>query len=606
VLYSLELRDWHILDDLAVSAVLTLALALFATTVIFTALIAATIKALNTAFHGAGSFVAVSIPASIVLWSLISFSFSFLPEASAWDGVPVVLLISTPMLVALFTAVESSRISPALLHLFTAAERSRFPVRQNRKEGVVETAWFKLLAVFVVLGLGLWFIISIYLKPAPIALFDFVRASDLWNGVSPLHPLLFAGIAGLCMAVSDLRRLNLLQECRVNPPFLGFDRDASSFDQDVSSSFVAVGKCEEEVADRLKRPFHRLPLAWPIAGLVIFAGFYFIVIRQWPMLSVDGPAFAWFFDSLFIAVSLLFFMSLLRFACIWWSLRKFLRILYWHPSRTAYEELRKETVPDRSEAQHITLFEPRPSLTAIESSIEFARKLVQHGNKVGAAKGSLSVSLANKHASLCDRVCEAEHELISALQGEADNSPIRAIHARREAQAAMARLSAVVVRIVEPLWRAILRPSMPVPDQEEKQILELGNLFVAARVVDFLRQVFPQMLNLAGCSMVGALAMTLAVSGYPFPGRDTMLWFSWLVLLSVIGTILVVFIQMNRDRVLSMLTGTTPGKLNWNSSFVLQLLVFGIIPVLTLLGAQFPYALSGMLSWIGGLFGGSK
>jgi hypothetical protein len=331
---------------------------------------------------------------------------------------------------------------------------------------------------------------------------------------------------------------------------------------------------------------------------------------------VDGAGFSWFFDSLFIAVYVLFSMSLLRFACIWWSLRKFLRILYWHPSRTAYEELRKKTVPDRPDAQHITLFEPRPSLTAIEGALAHARDLLHSANRLrlkGQANPgwlALARTLTERLLGARERLQEALHEaegwLTWALRSEAERKPTDVIRARRKTQASVACLSELISEIFAPVWRAIGQPIMPAPDQEEKQILELGNLFVAARVVDFLRQVFPQMLNLAGFSMVGALAMTLAVSGYPFPGRDTLLWFSWLVLLSVIGTILVVFIQMNRDRVLSMLTGTTPGKLNWNSSFVLQILVFGVIPVLTLLGAQFPHALGGMLSWIGGLFGGSK
>jgi hypothetical protein len=83
--------------------------------------------------------------------------------------------------------------------------------------------------------------------------------------------------------------------------------------------------------------------------------------------------------------------------------------------------------------------------------------------------------------------------------------------------------------------------------------LESGRLFIAVRVVDFLRQVFPQLANLAGFSMAGALAMTLVVSRYPFAGPETQLWFSWVILLSVVITILIVFVQMNRDRVLSML-----------------------------------------------------
>jgi hypothetical protein len=210
------------------------------------------------------------------------------------------------------------------------------------------------------------------------------------------------------------------------------------------------------------------------------------------------------------------------------------------------------------------------------------------------------------HGVLGYRLCHAEKLLTLAIKDEADGNPVAAIRVRRAAQAAIARLSVVVAGVFDPFWRAFLQPSMPALSQEEEKLLESGKLFIAMRVVDFLRQIFPQMLDLAGFSMAAALAMTLAVSGYPFQGHDTMLWFSWVVLLSVIATILIVFIQINRDRVVSMLAGTTPGKLNWNSSFILQLLVFGIVPVLILLGAPFPHALSGMLSWIGGLFGQSQ
>jgi hypothetical protein len=122
-------------------------------------------------------------------------------------------------------------------------------------------------------------------------------------------------------------------------------------------------------------------------------------------------------------------------------------------------------------------------------------------------------------------------------------------------------------------------------------------------VVDFLRQIFPQLMNLVGFSMAGVVAMMLAVSAYPFPASETLLWFGWVVLVLAILTSLSVFVGINRNPILSMITGTEPGHFNWDSAFTLHLLMFGIIPVLTLLGAQYPHALSGTFSWIGALFG---
>jgi hypothetical protein len=140
--------------------------------------------------------------------------------------------------------------------------------------------------------------------------------------------------------------------------------------------------------------------------------------------------------------------------------------------------------------------------------------------------------------------------------------------------------------------------------QRHRKLLEQGDLFVAARVVDFLRQVFPQMRVLSGAAMAGVLAMMMAASAYPFVQRDTLLWLSWLVLLTVIAIDVIIFVQISRSRIISMLYGTTPGHFNWDSAFTVRILMFGVIPILTLLGGQFPNALGGILSWIGRLFGG--
>jgi hypothetical protein len=72
-----------------------------------------------------------------------------------------------------------------------------------------------------------------------------------------------------------------------------------------------------------------------------------------------------------------------------------------------------------------------------------------------------------------------------------------------------------------------------------------------------------------------------------------------------VGAMLYVFVSMNRDRVLSLLQGTTPGQLTWNSTFVTQVVIYGLLPVLGLLGAQFPGQLNQAFSWVSSLAGKS-
>jgi hypothetical protein len=54
---------------------------------------------------------------------------------------------------------------------------------------------------------------------------------------------------------------------------------------------------------------------------------------------------------------------------------------------------------------------------------------------------------------------------------------------------------------------------------------------------------------------------------------------------------------MGRDKVLSLLSGTTPGQVTWNREFVLRILLYVIVPVLALLGAQFPEGMRQIFSW---------
>ena len=87
---------------------------------------------------------------------------------------------------------------------------------------------------------------------------------------------------------------------------------------------------------------------------------------------------------------------------------------------------------------------------------------------------------------------------------------------------------------------------------------------------------------------------------YPFPLRDRLMLFSWVVVIAAVAMNIAVLVSMNRDRILSMLSGTTPGKLNWDGHFLMQLLIFGVIPVLSLLGIQFPKPIQSVLAWISG------
>jgi hypothetical protein len=50
--------------------------------------------------------------------------------------------------------------------------------------------------------------------------------------------------------------------------------------------------------------------------------------------------------------------------------------------------------------------------------------------------------------------------------------------------------------------------------------------------------------------------------------------------------------------VLSLLSGTTPGSFNLSGDLVYRVMIHGIVPIIALLGAQFPEAVQNILSWV--------
>jgi hypothetical protein len=216
---------------------------------------------------------------------------------------------------------------------------------------------------------------------------------------------------------------------------------------------------------------------------------------------------------------------------------------------------------------------------------------------------SLFANPAPAYKDLAQTILRAENALSMVLAAHARHEWGEVLRKKIDLQREMTNLSGQITALLEPEWRMSAQSISSSVDPLRDKLLNEGNLFVASRVVDFIRQVFPQLRALAAFAMAGVLAMMLAVSVYPFPRHNTLLWMSWIVLLSAVAICLTVFAQMNRSRIISMLSGTEPGRFNWNSSFIARLLMYAIVPVLALAGAQYPHALGGVFSWLSGLFG---
>jgi hypothetical protein len=426
------------------------------------------------------------------------------------------------------------------------------------------------------------------------AAFLFLRAATLGDGVSPLVPLLWVATAGLLMLICVLRRLNLGELRNVKAVFLSFG----------TGSFKGIEQLETKIRNELSAPLPRTVYLAPISFVVGAMYCY----AHWGIIpaSLDGGAFAVLFLILGFVVYWVIAVVLIRLVITWLAIRGLLRHLYWHPSRSFYAILH-QGLPD-GENTVTDMLSADPSITALEVSLEQARLLARYAPAAPALPVRRASTVESRLASnthlIARLTSRAEKSLENASEADAQGTWREAARFRGIAERLVARLSRKVAEIFEPTWSLDEQEPWNDAGAPGPSVMTAGGSYIAARVADFLRQVLPQVSLFAFSATAGVILMLFAVSSYPFPAQGRLVLFNWVFVLFTVGTCAFVYFSMNRDRVLSLLSGTSPGKVSWNTTFVLQILTHGVLPILAVLGAAFPAKFGLLAQWIGSLFGG--
>jgi hypothetical protein len=212
--------------------------------------------------------------------------------------------------------------------------------------------------------------------------------------------------------------------------------------------------------------------------------------------------------------------------------------------------------------------------------------------------------LASNSHLIARLTSRAEKSLEDAFRADAQGRWRDAARFRGIAERLVARLSQKIAETFEPAWTLDEQEPWSDAGVPGESVIIAGGSYIAARVADFLHQVLPQVSVFAFSATAGVIMMLFAVSSYPFPAQGRLVVFNWVFVSFTVGTCAFVYFSMNRDRVLSLLSGTSPGKVSWNTTFVLQIFTHGVLPILAVLGAAFPAKFGLLAQWIGSLFSG--
>jgi ABC-type multidrug transport system fused ATPase/permease subunit len=486
----------------------------------------------------------------------------------------------------------------------------------GQKGSAVEVTLFALLGCTLVFVLDGFLVVSWYetVKRYPASgLFSFLRSFDLRGGLSPLLPLSCVATAACLWAMCSFRRLRLIDVLRAsgtvekNDPWLSF----LSLE---GRSFAGVRELENNIKHNLESASVISVQGYTaLLAAAFLAGYYFFDTRL--VRALEARPFYWIFEVAFFIVYWALFMEFIRLVLAWRGLHLLLQRLSWHPLHAAFKRYHQR-FPSHAK---MNLTQPPSTFAALESSVEQAARLLRTARAMVPAADTASDLRELLQQSIPEweaQVQAAEAELYEALTlqwtdpSQMEGHPLRelarkkhrgrlkgdwrqSLRARRCAHHALFQLMQSLTKPMEQHWfSGHAEGAVPAETAFFQQVEE----FIVSRVVNFLAIVFPSLQNLGYFVLVGLLLMLLAVTSYPFQPRNEFLFFNWVVILSFIGTVFWIFVQMGRDTVLSLLNGTKPGQVNFNRELVLRTFLYIGAPLLALFGAQFPESLGKILS----------
>lgn len=317
---------------------------------------------------------------------------------------------------------------------------------------------------------------------------------------------------------------------------------------------LAEGKDE---ADQIKRLLHRtlLPKWWCLAAFaVIFLPALFILGRLQPI----GERFAYglIFLVLWALASLLGLVSFFRFLAIWRLLLRMLRTV-------AQDQGYLEALRD---AGRIVGWNPMefswyaPSFAALKPSVERLQRLIDSGLVPPAACRPGPDQLLDRIRKGCN-------------QGRF----YREVSGRMKLNKLFGRTDKVLAT--------------------ERRGWRVTEPYAAARLITYLRHVFVQMRYATIGALSTGLAAIIAVATYAFEPKKLLLLIIWAILIGASGAIIMAFVQMERDAVLSAIGGTAANKIGGTAAskigdywpFVSKVLTYVVLPTLALIASQFPF-----------------
>jgi hypothetical protein len=460
------------------------------------------------------------------------------------------------------------------------------------------------LIVFVVAGIAPFFAtLGDVEGSSHYHLFLALRAVRLFSNVSFLAPVIFALAGAVVLASSGLLVSCTVIERPLLSDYPGMDK-LVSFKKIFSLRSGFIGELLNPLLDLRGRLTPGQLVSFVMA--IIFCTCLFL---RGHLITVDGRLF----DYIVLAIILGFYaavaMTLHRMLVLWSILRALLRRLYRHPTRVYYTKFNSLILGE--DGRGINLFSVSPTTNFLSIALERAKNLERlafnHSHKPGEhclhfkLFGRLKIAYLALTSSP-SAVSVSAHDPATALNWEDWTG---AIEETWQSESEMAECAVQLLAPIETWWGIdFKKDAVSDCERDAGAIMDDAGILLAAGVAGFVRNALPHLQCLALASTLTSLLLLFAISSYSlFFNLNDLLMAGWIVVLLSVVTTTWVYFSLNRNRVLSMISGTTPGEVTWSTHFVGQLALHAILPLLAILGTSFPAGIDQLLASIPSLVG---
>lgn len=418
------------------------------------------------------------------------------------------------------------------------------------------------------------------------------RSAQPAFGLSPMVPLILLGCGVQLFGFCELQRIRLLE--RLASVYLDL---LSELQQD-----QALSQKIYDITTRLGSPS-----LWQLLLAMLLALLQAVTMLS-ELVSLEiAPMHLVYRFLIALQVTTLGFVFI-RFVGLWRDFRDFLHQLGHHPLSVALERLPHKFIRSLG----ALFLEELPDLTRSEAVQEHLRLLLNHLHQLDPEKelSALGIYTDIEHPIKALRTLREDLRKAAFLVDASEEQVVRA--------------SQNLTKILSPVWRARPLPGTivtgkpdapqlavrPLPEQSTAEAyqhlvpdawhlwLRLAEDFLAIQVVTYINRLFPHLRNALLNVTIGFVLLLLALISYPFQPQRYLVLLSTMLLLMTGPTTMYVLAQMNRDEVLSRIAKSPPGRLTWDRAFISQVVIYGALPLLSLIATQFPEVRGAAFSWI--------